>query len=49
MPKLTLEVPSDVVDALRLPPEEAEDEIRRRRASSSSTKQKHGVLRVCTS
>lgn len=29
MPKLMLEVPSDVVDALRLPPEEAEGEIRR--------------------
>ena len=29
MPKLTLEVPSDVVDALRFPPEEAEGEIRR--------------------
>jgi len=29
MPKITLEVPSDVVDALRLPPREAEDEIRR--------------------
>jgi predicted HTH domain antitoxin len=29
MPKITLEVPSDVVDALRLPPTEAEDEIRR--------------------
>jgi hypothetical protein len=29
MPKLTLEVPPDVVDALRLPPEEAEGEIRR--------------------
>jgi len=29
MPKITLEVPSDVVDALRLPPREVEDEIRR--------------------
>jgi predicted HTH domain antitoxin len=29
MPKLMLEVPPDVVDALRLPPEEAEGEIRR--------------------
>jgi predicted HTH domain antitoxin len=29
MPKLTLEVPSDVVDALRFPPEEVEGEIRR--------------------
>jgi predicted HTH domain antitoxin len=29
MPKLTLEVPSDVVDALRFPPGEAEGEIRR--------------------
>jgi predicted HTH domain antitoxin len=29
MPKLMLEVPSDVVDALKLPPEEAEGEIRR--------------------
>jgi predicted HTH domain antitoxin len=29
MPKLTLEVPSDVVDALRFPPEEIEGEIRR--------------------
>jgi len=29
MPKITLEVPSDVVDALRFPPEEAEAEMRR--------------------
>lgn len=29
MPKLMLEFPSEVVDALRLPPEEAEGEIRR--------------------
>ena len=29
MPKITLEVPSNVVDALRLPPREAEGEIRR--------------------
>jgi predicted HTH domain antitoxin len=29
MPKLMLEVPPDVVDALRFPPEEAEGEIRR--------------------
>jgi predicted HTH domain antitoxin len=28
MPKLTLEVPSEVIDALKLPPEEAEGEIR---------------------
>jgi predicted HTH domain antitoxin len=29
MPKLMLEVPADVIDALRFPPEEAEGEIRR--------------------
>jgi len=29
MPKLILEVPTDVVDALRFPPDEAEGEIRR--------------------
>jgi hypothetical protein len=29
MPKLTLEVPADVIDALRFPPEEAEGELRR--------------------
>lgn len=29
MPKITLELPSDVVDAFRLPPKEVEAEIRR--------------------
>ena len=29
MPKIMLEVPSDVVDALKLPPQEVEGEIRR--------------------
>lgn len=29
MPKLTLDIPDDVADALRLPPDEAEQEVRK--------------------